>query len=714
MTRVAVTSVLSQTGFGAILGATDEDGRPLRVRTREPFEVAVGDVLDVGGEEGRYDGRHGVVIQIDAVRVATAPASGRLLVPWLCQLPGIGRVRARRLLDALGDDLLTALRDRSRLDEIGLLLDSHHPAAGGKLARRLFVQLASRDATAEVGMAEGEFMRRLEALGVGDLRAAKKLWRLIGSVDAYQRLVERPYLAASLLPWPKVEAIGRALLAQRMPESEVPHHPDRLVGAVDAVWRDTLARGSTACTMVDMERRLERLSATPNRAIRLALTKHRAREADDLLRAPGASHLEATVAEHIARLRGSAAALAAPAIPPDAVRGLNGEQRDAVAFVAARPLSILHGGAGVGKTTTMRAICAVHEAAGRNVVLCAISGKASLRLSRATGRIAQTIARLLLALDAQAANEGPHELPDHQRIDADTLLVVDEASMVDLASWSRLLAHVPAGARVVVTGDPGQLPPVGLGRVFHDMVEDGTDVVELCTVVRQGADNPIIACARDIREGRTPALPAFAGAEIGVFHVDCPPDRLEATALEVRGKFAGTGDQILTVAGRNATCDALARAIQAERRASGIEGRRLGPRLPWVSVGEPVVVTANRYAEALTNGLIGTVVDLESGLFHFDGEPGPRVISPEALWDIASGWCVTAHRAQGSEAERVVVLLDAPGMMTREWLYTAVTRATRQVVLVGPRANLLAAVARRESRVTGFPLELARIRRGPA
>lgn len=156
MTRVAVTSVLSQTGFGAILGATDEDGRPLRVRTREPFEVAVGDVLDVGGEEGRYDGRHGVVIQIDAVRVATAPASGRLLVPWLCQLPGIGRVRARRLLDALGDDLLTALRDRSRLDEIGLLLDSHHPAAGGKLARRLFVQLASRDATAEVGMAEGE------------------------------------------------------------------------------------------------------------------------------------------------------------------------------------------------------------------------------------------------------------------------------------------------------------------------------------------------------------------------------------------------------------------------------------------------------------------------------------------------------------------------------------------------------------------------------
>lgn len=707
MTRVAVTSVLSQTGFGAILGVTDEAGRPLRIRSREPLAANVGDVLDVDGEEGSYSGQHGIVIQIDATRVATAAATGSLIVPWLCQLPGIGRVRARRLLDTLGDDLLPALRDRSRLDEIGRLLDPAHPLAGGKLSRRLFVQLASRDATEEVGMAEGEFMRRLEALGVDDIRAARKLWRLIGSVDAYEKLVSKPYLAAPLLPWPKVDAIGRAILAPGMMESDVPHHRDRLVGAVDSVWRDTLARGSTACTIPTMERHLERLSVTPKRAISLAVERRRAWRTDNLLRAPGAAHLEMLVARHIVRLRGTRAAITTPTIGTGALRGLNDEQRAAVAFMAARPLSILHGGAGVGKTTTTRAICAVHQAAGRNVVLCAISGKAALRLSRATGRVAQTIARLLLSLDAQAANEGRQPAPDHLRIDEDTLLVIDEASMVDLASWSRLLAHVPQGARIVIAGDPGQLPPVGLGRVFHDLVEAGTDAFELRKVVRQGAGNPIIGFARQIREGRVPDLPGFAGVEDGVFHVDCPMEALELAALDVRGKLAC--DQLLTVAGRNATCDAIARAVQAERRTSGVAGRRLGPRLPWVSIGEPVVVTANRYAEALTNGLIGTVTGLEPAEFHFYGESTPRGISPEALWDIASAWCVTVHRAQGSEAERVIVLLDAPGMMTREWLYTALTRATRQVVLVGPRAHLLTAASRRENRVTGFPLELARL-----
>lgn len=712
--RVAVTSVLSATAFGTIVGAVDEDGRRLRVRTSDPEPLAIGDVVDVHGEEKSFSDQHGIHIQIDAPLVLRARTTGALVVPWLATLPGIGRTRARRLAETFGDDLIDVLRDRRRLDDVAAVLAPAQPATGARLSRRLFVEFASRDATETVGMAEGAFMARLEKLGLDDIRAARRLWQLIGSVDAFEKLTARPYLAAGMMAWEKVESLGRSILAARMPADEIEHHPDRLVGAVDACWRDILARGSTAAAPAMLERRLQRLGVTPARAIRLAQERHRTTGDDRLLRAPGAAYLERCVADHVDRLRRTAASTRQVTAQPVDVRGLSEEQRTAVDFVSARPLSVLHGGAGVGKTTTMRAVCAAHEAAGWRVLLCAISGKAALRLARATGRLAYTVARVLLALDAQADDPPPVE-PHGIAIEPDTLLVVDEASMVDLVSWSRLLAHVSAGARVVMVGDPAQLPPVGLGRVFHDLVERGVDVFRLGTVVRQGAGNPIIDVSAQLREGRLPPLPRFAGREPGVFHIDCRTDEIEPTALELHRELVLAPDaDLLMVAARNATGASIARTIQADRRSRGRRGVRFGPLLPWVSVGEPVVATANRYAEALTNGLMGEVVSLEPPTFRFDGEREPRQVSDQALWELASAWCVTVHRAQGSEADTVIVLLDAPGMMNREWLYTAITRATRQVVLVGPREHLDGTALRREQRVTGMPVELARIDRHAA
>jgi exodeoxyribonuclease V alpha subunit len=132
----------------------------------------------------------------------------------------------------------------------------------------------------------------------------------------------------------------------------------------------------------------------------------------------------------------------------------------------------------------------------------------------------------------------------------------------------------------------------------------------------------------------------------------------------------------------------------------------LGPLCGFAAVGDPVIVTRNRYDEALMNGLVGWVVSLDPLTIRFDGETEPRTVSDEASWELASAWAVTGHKAQGSEAPYVVVALDGQRLLTREWLYTAITRATRSVVLVGSRDALERAVRSPTQRLTGFKSEL--------
>jgi exodeoxyribonuclease V alpha subunit len=110
------------------------------------------------------------------------------------------------------------------------------------------------------------------------------------------------------------------------------------------------------------------------------------------------------------------------------------------------------------------------------------------------------------------------------------------------------------------------------------------------------------------------------------------------------------------------------------------------------------------------NGLMGWIEDLDPLTFRFDGEEAARAITPEATADLMSAWAITGHRAQGSEAKRVIVALDVSNILTREWIYTAITRATEQVVLIGSKDTMTAALARRSTRQTGFPTELTHLR----
>ena len=125
-----------------------------------------------------------------------------------------------------------------------------------------------------------------------------------------------------------------------------------------------------------------------------------------------------------------------------------------------------------------------------------------------------------------------------------------------------------------------------------------------------------------------------------------------------------------------------------------------------VAVGDPVVCTRNHYAHALMNGHVGTVAEIgdDGVLIRWDGEPEARQLPDDVFADVELAYALTCHRAQGSAADRVVVALEGGRLMTREWLYTALTRAREQVVLVGPKKVIATAVEQQMSRVTGFRL----------
>lgn len=712
MERVVVTSILSESWGGSIFTAKTVAGKTVRVRTWEATVVSVGDTLDVDGTETTYRNEHGEFRQIEATAIFRTRTSGRLIIPWLMTLDGIGRERAEALFERYGNEVAQALGDPFNLSEIAHLLSPTRAALGRKLAEYVMAKFAVRIADDEVGASELDFLRHLEEAGVDDRKAARRLWRLIGSRDAFKRLLERPYAAAAVISWKEADALGLRLLKKqgvKTPET----HEDRLLGAVDAVWRRTLRDGHTALTRAKLEALVKRTGVAARVAVDVSI-EHRRTIAidDDLLVAPGASYLEKLVAAGIARLKSGLPHVAWRGELPAGKLVLNDDQAGALESFRDRCFGILQGGAGVGKTTTMRALCDWHAASGGRVVQATISGKAALRLSRSTGRLAMTIARLVSGLEKRQALEERGEFaPDHlPRIDRETLVVVDEASMVDLVSWRKLIEFVPTGARLILVGDVAQLPPVGLGRVYHDLVDEASGVATLSTVMRQASDNPIVAVSALVRNGDVPVLSPFGGADRGVFHAACAQVDTAATAIRIYRDLASSTakEDLLMVAGRRDTCAGIAKTMQAFRQSEGADGLRLGPLAAWVAVSDPVIATTNRYDEALMNGQLGWVEALDPLRIRFDGETEGREVSSSARLELASGWCLTVHRAQGSEAKRVIVILDAPTLITREWLYTAVTRGVEQVVLVGTREMIAAAVGRREERITGFGIELAR------
>jgi len=669
--NVLVLRVLSELERGSIFSARDlQDDTLIRVKAtldeNQSFPCE-GETWNVEGEVTTRTDRYGQRIpQISTRKLRRTRTSGLLLKPWLQQLPNIGPVRAQRLLATFGDGLLTILSDATQMSEVAVALDGTKKNLAILLARQLYTAMARKNSADVTMLAEVDFLSYLEGLGVSNTRSARSLWRLVNGVDAKERLARNPYLASALMSWVKADHLGQKILrAQGI--LAVQDHEQRLLGAVTSAWREILADGDTAATAERLKELLAARKVNPECAVEAAIERRAMGRLGVLYRAPGAAWLEDTLS---ARLKALEKAPDTVWLPANAILErdlreaqvatgltLSAEQQDAVLCLLHLRLGILQGGAGVGKTTVMKVLVTVWENLGGDVVLGALVGKAALQLARGAStpvrpRLAYTLARLIRILkSANSARErGTPIAAENVEITDKTLLILDEASMIDTSSLHEVLSLVPVGARLLLVGDHGQLPSVGIGRVFHDLVDGGTRVLSLTKVMRQAADSPIPYASVDVREGRMPVLAPWAGMAKGIFLAKAPH-----MLLAIYEDVHKLGDVMVVAAKRNTVHQVNAEA-SAICRPLNAHCVRLGP-LATVAVGDPVVCTRNRYSDGLFNGLLGRVTGIdenETVSIHWDGEDAPRVLDSQAAFDIELAYAITCHKAQGSSARTVI------------------------------------------------------------
>lgn len=390
---------------------------------------------------------------------------------------------------------------------------------------------------------------------------------------------------------------------------------------------------------------------------------------------------------------------------------LNGEQTDAVLASLNKGVSIITGGPGTGKTTIVRCILEMFKQQGNRVLLCAPTGRASKRLTETSGMEAKTIHR---ALEMNPADgEGFFHRNENNPLDAD-IVIIDEVSMVDVTLLYHLTKALKSTARLILVGDKDQLPSVGAGNVLRDLIESKKiHTTQLINIYRQGNDSLIITNAHLINSGKMPVIDNSSKDffyEAGNDLVKNGETIVDLVTTRLPNYFGYKPEKIQVLAPMKAgPCgiDNLNKRLQMTINPyfSGVE---LSTDFTKYHVNDKVMQIQNNYemeyvkyedngttqqGTGVFNGDIGYIsrIDPETRevTIRFDDGKICRYAQTD-LYQITLAYAITIHKSQGSEFDCVVIPLvpGAPIIVTRNLLYTAITRAKKTVVLVGSKQIL--------------------------
>ena len=371
-----------------------------------------------------------------------------------------------------------------------------------------------------------------------------------------------------------------------------------------------------------------------------------------------------------------------------------GKQIDAINTAIEKNIMVLTGGPGTGKTTVTRGIIEMLTSMGLNIILAAPTGKAAKRMSELTGRQAKTIHRLLSYNPSTgcAYNEFNPFLED--------VLIVDEASMINILLMDMLIRAVPRRMKVILIGDIDQLPAIGPGNVLKDIINsDMIPVVELDKIFRQAQDSNIIMNAHRVKNGE---MVVFDNSKKSDFFMLSGSDDINKSVVELVTKRLpaayGVQPKDIQVLTPMKKCevgvDKLNELLQKAINPEGVEVKR-GNVI--YRIGDKVIQTVNNYEKDVFNGDSGTIVhinlDEKLVFIQFD----ERVVSysyPE-LEEVSLAYAMTIHKSQGSEYPIIVVPITYANkiMMQRNLIYTAITRAKQICVVVGEKRMINLAVA---------------------
>lgn len=659
--------------------------------------------------------------QIDASSAVLLRPSGEHIIAFMADSPafeGIGQVKARKLWEAFGERLYEQL-DAGNVAELATVLTP---------------ESATQVVAAWAQYGDSRTLQWLQAQGF-DLALGRKVLQFFGP-DTAQKLEEDPYrLLSFCATWRQTDALARTHFGVAADD------PRRLQGAIEEACYRVFAAGHTSVLSAKLMDVLQGVLGAQTKTFRwrnlIPAALSQGLSNGSFVVGPhgvqplGAMVMEREVAQAVAdRLTGTVPAL----LPTDDVDELllayekaegielNPQQWEAVHLAAAKPLVLITGGAGVGKTTVLRALYAVYDRVGIAVTQLALAGRAAKRMQEATGRPASTIANFLRSWKGSSFDERH-------------VVIVDEASMVDIITMSRLCELLGPSPRLVLVGDPAQLMPVGPGLVLHALTQVPQVPVAQLTVVKRYC-GAIAAAAASIRQGRWPELPSDAEAAIAFIARPAHPSISAKTSIpetvlhlyrqdpENTQVLCARRNGVDGTKGLNALCQseltADAKAVQVwdeQHDAYACVGFHLG---------DPVLCTRNLWGWGLQNGSLGVVVQVDDeprmlaneegeetglALAWVDWDDGVRrPIIEEMLDDLELGYAITVHKAQGSQWPRVIVPLTGHRLLDRTLVYTAVTRAQRQVLLVGDEAAAKSAVEglpRAQSRHIALDLHIA-------
>ena len=689
--------------------------------------VAPGESLSVQGAWTRH-ATYGQQFKAEVARRGM-PVGEKAIFDYLASgvVKGIGIATARRMVELFGEEALTVLeQEPERLTELKGITKKRALDMGEAFRlqmgmRRLLDFLTSYDLPPQLGM---------------------PLYRRFGN-RALEEVRKNPYL---LTEGEMTVDFGRAdRLALELGFAE--DHPWRLEAGVLFVLRHNLDNGHTflpAGKLAETAAMLLGVRDPEEVAGAMDSLRDRGAIVADRVAGEEACYLaelyeaETAVAERIGMMSQN------ELMPPENLNRLiekiekdqgityAPQQRSAVELAAQRQVMLLTGGPGTGKTTSLKGVLALFEALGLETALAAPTGRAAKRMGELCGAEGVTIHRLLeTRFDPKMGNlVFSHNADDPLKADA---VIVDETSMVDITLMAALLDALKEDCRLVLVGDPDQLPSVGAGNLLSDLIRSGAvPTVRLTEVFRQAAQSAIIRSAHQVNEGTVPALKNSSGQDF-FFLRRSDPIAAEETIVELVGKRLpenmGIPSHQIQVLSPTRKYDggtgSLNRAIQAAVNppAEDKGERQFGPYI--FRRGDRVMQVKNNYdimwktmdgleaGMGIFNGDIGHILDVDNRreLITVDFDGHIVEYSPDMLGELEPAYAVTVHKSQGSEYRAVILtaLDTAPRLLTRGVLYTAITRARELLVIVGDE-NVVARMTannRQAKRYSGLRWRLA-------